>query len=843
MRLLIYFTLTSFVLAAPIENSFSEGALSPLLKYRIDLERRHSGVETLENMLVKPQGMAMRRPGTKLMNPSALRYHVNFNRDITWQYICENASVKAIPFVSPNEVLTLVSGRRPRLVYDSATPFQDLIGIPLYLHPFKAGQYIFISSNGGATDFAGGWLIQPETTENEIVIKDWWQLYDDSPDDFTGDETVHRYVTHSGSTGRMDMTPDGVLFVANASEIARISEDFLDVNTAFCIPDGGWPGGSTPFITGLGLTDDGKYLYVLRVDPGIWLFKFDTSDGSEVWRSDTGENSWYGGPGKTCTEIFLSSHAGQTYDIAVDSSDSVYLIASSSFVYATCLGVPGNYGASNANVSKYLSDGTFVDFYLDEGVPPDPSLSPFADGGPYGVHVDNDMGLVIGGGGNWWDSSYPEFYTGNNLWVRTLSNSSGVAIQLGEAPRLITGTIYETDNWSHGGITTLGGFIFVADPFNDTIYKLDTGLNVLDSVTLTHLVGIFPDAYGNLVVIRSNISAFTQLVLDCLWYYDTDLNFLGKSWFGNSIPRGTLQVWGGTGADGDWLFNSQTKPLPTTTTEAYDIPVPFSDSSSPIRLIPFKFSDRDAYILGFGSGFMQVYGRFFDFYEDFEIDRLLYGGWITSGNVGLYTGTGDSNYVAKIGGGGSLTKIVMPAGEQLYLSYKRGSRTTGGWIEYSIDGSNWTSIEQAPNKYLTIPEAGFVFPSYVSNYPLLYIRFRQSEPDVWYRYLLIDDVFVTATTPDFKVSNPDPADGAENVEVVFWGFFGEADENIFADSYNTYFGPTDPPPFVANASYPEISLYDILNFDTVYYWRIDTVAGGIVTTGDLWSFTTESPPP
>ena len=49
--------------AAPLFNSFNSGELSPFKRYRVDEETRFMGVETLENMLVKPQGAAMRRPG------------------------------------------------------------------------------------------------------------------------------------------------------------------------------------------------------------------------------------------------------------------------------------------------------------------------------------------------------------------------------------------------------------------------------------------------------------------------------------------------------------------------------------------------------------------------------------------------------------------------------------------------------------------------------------------------------------------------------------------------------------------------------------------------------------
>lgn len=60
------------VSANPFFNSFNSGELSPLVKYRVDLDKRYMGVEALENMFVKPQGAAERRPGTKYIANSPL---------------------------------------------------------------------------------------------------------------------------------------------------------------------------------------------------------------------------------------------------------------------------------------------------------------------------------------------------------------------------------------------------------------------------------------------------------------------------------------------------------------------------------------------------------------------------------------------------------------------------------------------------------------------------------------------------------------------------------------------------------------------------------------------------
>ena len=60
--LFLSFCLVGF--SASLNTAFNSGELSPLLRYRVDLDKKYLGVETMENFLVKPQGTAMRRAGT-----------------------------------------------------------------------------------------------------------------------------------------------------------------------------------------------------------------------------------------------------------------------------------------------------------------------------------------------------------------------------------------------------------------------------------------------------------------------------------------------------------------------------------------------------------------------------------------------------------------------------------------------------------------------------------------------------------------------------------------------------------------------------------------------------------
>jgi hypothetical protein len=66
--IIILLILTSVAFGAKqyqnVQTNFTAGELSPLLDGRTDLSRYFNGCRVLENMLVYPQGGAMRRPGS-----------------------------------------------------------------------------------------------------------------------------------------------------------------------------------------------------------------------------------------------------------------------------------------------------------------------------------------------------------------------------------------------------------------------------------------------------------------------------------------------------------------------------------------------------------------------------------------------------------------------------------------------------------------------------------------------------------------------------------------------------------------------------------------------------------
>lgn len=83
-RLIIILLFPIIASGAVFINSFNSGQLSPKMKNRIDTDKRSMGVETLENMMVRPQGMVFRRNGTEYISD------------------CNDDNIRLIPFEYSN---------------------------------------------------------------------------------------------------------------------------------------------------------------------------------------------------------------------------------------------------------------------------------------------------------------------------------------------------------------------------------------------------------------------------------------------------------------------------------------------------------------------------------------------------------------------------------------------------------------------------------------------------------------------------------------------------------------------------------------------------------------------
>jgi hypothetical protein len=88
--------------------------------------------------------------------------------------------------------------------------------------------------------------------------------------------------------------------------------------------------------------------------------------------------------------------------------------------------------------------------------------------------------------------------------------------------------------------------------------------------------------------------------------------------------------------------------------------------------------------------------------------------------------------------------------------------------------------------------------------------------------------------PPSQASNPNPANGATNVDPnseLSW----TADSDAL--SHDVYFGTSITPPFIVNQT---DTIFDpgTMVYNNTYYWRIDVVNGWGTATGTVWNFTT-----
>jgi hypothetical protein len=87
-------------------------------------------------------------------------------------------------------------------------------------------------------------------------------------------------------------------------------------------------------------------------------------------------------------------------------------------------------------------------------------------------------------------------------------------------------------------------------------------------------------------------------------------------------------------------------------------------------------------------------------------------------------------------------------------------------------------------------------------------------------------------------ANPSPPDQATDVSPTIQLAWATREQ---PQSYNIYFGSTDPPEFNISQTGTTYDVGPLVPF-TTWYWRVDSVCDAGVIVGDLWSFTTKKSP-
>ncbi len=103
----------------------------------------------------------------------------------------------------------------------------------------------------------------------------------------------------------------------------------------------------------------------------------------------------------------------------------------------------------------------------------------------------------------------------------------------------------------------------------------------------------------------------------------------------------------------------------------------------------------------------------------------------------------------------------------------------------------------------------------------------------------------TLLVDPYPASNPNPLNNSINIDInTDLSWTGSSPDPLDTVSYNIFFGTTISPPVVEIVYYDTIYNPGILEYNTQYFWRIDSYGDiGGATTGPLWTFTTRDDTP
>ena len=275
-------------------------------------------------------------------------------------------------------------------------------------------------------------------------------------------------------------------------------------------------------------------------------------------------------------------------------------------------------------------------------------------------------------------------------------------------------------------------------------------------------------------------------------------------------------------------------------------------------------------------------------YEDFEGGLSLPTGWtnndlsgggtwtfetggaaalLAPGNTAIYTsGMCEGNYAAfdsdaygndsmeenaalesPVFDASSLTSVTLG-----YSHFFAGDYGGVGYVEVSTDGTTWTTVETHDGDGYRGGNTTLDVTSELGGSPTAQVRFRWTGD--WAVAWYVDNISVyqcTVSAPNAVVSATAPEDNATGVPIAGpaapggpssvgpfeWEIATTGDAAV---SYNFNLGIT--PAGNDIGSIPGVASGVIINFgwepNTTYYWFVESVNCGGVTTGPVWSFTT-----
>jgi len=190
-------------------TSFNSGEVSPYMKYRSDFAKYDSSLQTLQNMIVLPQGPVTRRPGTKYIATTHTDYHHLNCRLIPFKYSSDDAYVLEFGssymrvFRNGGRVMDPNDGNEP---YQISTPFASAS-----IYDIK-----FVQS-ADVMYFVDGDYHPQKLTRTDHDSWAFESLYFDGTGPFISENTTDVTLSFTGTTGDVNVT-------ASTSDLFEIND-------------------------------------------------------------------------------------------------------------------------------------------------------------------------------------------------------------------------------------------------------------------------------------------------------------------------------------------------------------------------------------------------------------------------------------------------------------------------------------------------------------------------------------------------------------------------------------------------------------------------------------------
>ncbi len=554
-KLAIILLLTSAASASIFLNSFNSGQMDIKLKIRHDLDQTSMGSETLQNILIRPQGMAFKRPGTEFIDYRIQEVNIPTTTTVT---------TGEYPTLQVADGTFVAQQADPGLTHTTA--IANVNDLQAMNNDLTGNYYLTADIDASATSAWNGGAGFVPIGDN---LTPFLGTLDGCGYTITG-LTINRNSTYQGLFGQIGPNSGGV-------KVYNLTLSAIDIQ------------GSGGFCGGLAGAIDGEGLSLCTVSGIITALGSAVSDfGGMVGRTD-GDATIYdcqssvvvdAGSSHTDTSPqYVGGFVGQAGSAAVNTIfDNCRSTGN-----VTGTGVGGSSGDSVGGFAGYSEEyATFQDCAATGDVSGDSTVGGFIGEAAVGTTFtrcsargDVSIAAVTGGGGG---------------FAGTASGTGG-------------DTSAFTDCYSWGNVNAVG-LLGYAGGFGQYVYGDVQTTNCYSIGTVTGAGGV-----GGYMQFTDNSGAYIPTITASFWDTESsgeedgigfdDAPLITAPTGNDTDTMKTQTTFTDAGWDFDTIWDMNETETPTTTIQTLSL----ADDNA-VRLIPFEYATNDAYVLEFGHRYI-----------------------------------------------------------------------------------------------------------------------------------------------------------------------------------------------------------------------------------------------